>query len=63
MNFLKKTTFIAILFLSFQSYLFSDVPYFIDFKYILNQSKAGNEAQNYLKKKLNDGINSLKKKE
>ena len=42
---------------------FSDTPYFVDFKYILNESKAGKEAQDFLKKKLNDGIKNLKKKE
>ena len=26
------------------------VPYFLDFKYILNQSDAGKKAQKYLKK-------------
>ena len=63
MNFLKKIIFISILFFACQNYLFSDIPYFVDFKYILNESKAGKEAQNYLKKKLNDGIKNLKNKE
>ena len=43
--------------------LYSDTPYFVDFKYILNESKAGKEAQVFLKKKLNNGIQNLKKKE
>ena len=29
---------------------FSDVPYYIDFKYILNSSVAGKKAQDELKK-------------
>ena len=43
--------------------MFSDIPYFVDFKYILNESKAGKEAQIYLKKKLNNGIKQLQDKE
>ena len=35
----------------------------VDFKYVLNESKAGKEAQIYLKKKLDNGIKNLKAKE
>ena len=38
-------------------------PYFIDFKFILNESTAGKKAQDFLKSKLQNGLNSLKKKE
>ena len=41
----------------------ADVPYYIDFKYILNSSIAGKKAQDSLKKKLQNGISSLEKKE
>ena len=61
--FFKKFIFILTIFLIFHSNLNSDVPYFVDFKYILNESKAGKEAQIYLKKKLNNGIKQLKDKE
>ena len=61
--FFKKFIFILTIFLIFHSNLNSDVPYFVDFKYILNESKAGKEAQTYLKKKLNNGIKQLKDKE
>jgi len=61
--FFKKFIFILTIFLTFHSNLNSDVPYFVDFKYILNESKAGKEAQTYLKKKLNNGIKQLKDKE
>tara|TARA_A100001015_G_scaffold53174_1_gene58321 strand:- start:400 stop:915 length:516 start_codon:yes stop_codon:yes gene_type:complete len=37
--------------------------YFIDFKYILNESDAGKKAQNFLKSKLENGIKKLKDKE
>ena len=50
-----------LLLLSFQTKLFSEIRY-VDFKYILNESKAGKEAQSYLKKKLDNGIKDLKKK-
>lgn len=42
---------------------FAEIPYFIDFKYILNKSDAGKKAQDYLKKKLDNGVKSLQTKE
>ena len=51
------------LFLNLQTPLFAQSPHFVDFKYVLNQSKAGKEAQAYLKKKLDNGIKGLKSKE
>ena len=63
MKFYKKITFILIIFSIFQTNLSADVPYYLDFKYILNQSDAGKKAQNYLKKKLDNGIKKLKEKE
>ena len=50
------------IFFSLENTLLSDQPYFIDFKYILNESKAGKEAQIFLKKKLNNGIKKLQEK-
>ncbi len=47
----------------FQTNLSADVPYYLDFKYILNQSDAGKKAQTYLKNKLDNGIKALQKKE
>ena len=35
---------------------YSDLPHYIDFRYVLNESVAGKKAQTTLKKKLNDGI-------
>ena len=58
-----KIIFISlILLLTFQTKLFAEIRY-VDFKYVLNESKAGKEAQNYLKKKLDNGIKNLKAKE
>jgi len=59
----KKITFTWIIFLIFQTNLLADVPYYLDFKYILNQSDAGKKAQTFLKNKLDNGVQSLKKKE
>ena len=47
----------------FQTNLSAEVPYYLDFKYILNQSDAGKKAQTYLKNKLDNGIKALQKKE
>ena len=63
MKFYKKITFIWIIFLIFQTNLSADIPHYLDFKYILNQSDSGKKAQTYLKDKLNNGVKSLKKKE
>ena len=63
MSFLRKI--LIILFISFFSAnsLFADAPYFLDFKFILNESNAGKKAQTYLKNKLDKGIKSLNNKE
>ncbi len=60
---IKKFTWILAIFFLFQTSLFADAIYYIDFKYILNQSEAGKKAQNTLKKKLSGGIKNLKDKE
>jgi outer membrane protein len=41
----------------------ADNSYYLDFKYILNQSSAGKTAQDFLKKKLENGIKGLQNKE
>ena len=41
----------------------ADIPYYLDFKYILNESTAGKKAQNTLKSKLDKGFKNLKEKE
>jgi len=41
----------------------ADTPYFLDFKYILNSSDAGKKAQDFLKKKLENGVKNLKNRE
>ena len=61
---MKKIIKIAILILAmnYQSLLNAEVPHFLDFKYILNQSEAGKKAQQTLKNKLDNGIKKLKVK-
>ena len=54
---------IIFIFTIFSSNLYSDVPYYVDFKLILNQSVAGKKAQSSLKSKLNQGLKKLIKPE
>ena len=61
-NFVKKI-FILILLTFYNFNLNAEVPYFIDFKYVLNESNAGKKAQDELKKKLATGIKKIKEKE
>ena len=65
MKFSKKIIFTSylVIFSLFQINLNADIPYFIDFKYILNESDAGKKAQSYLKNKLTKGVESIKNKE
>ena len=61
-QFIKVTTVLFILFLSPYK-VFADIPHFLDFKYILNQSEAGKKAQLTLKNKLEGGVKKIKVKE
>ena len=63
---MKKIKFITLLFTIIfltPSLTFADTPYFLDFKYILNKSTAGNKAQVFLKNKLENGIKKIQVKE
>ena len=62
-NFIKQTLLIFIIFFCFNFNAYANVPHFLDFKYILNQSDAGKKAQSFLKNKLEKGIKNLKEKE
>ena len=56
--------FLFFLILSFSaSNVFADMPHYLDFNYILNNSNAGKKIQDNLQKRLKDGISSLNKKE
>lgn len=63
MNFLKKILILVSLFFGANNLLYADAVYFVDFKYILNKSTAGDNAQEFLQKKLDTGIKALKAKE
>ena len=43
--------------------MYSEIPHYLDFKFILNESTAGKKAQSALKTKLEKGIAGLKSKE
>ena len=61
---LKKFCLLILIFIVAPSnILLSETPYYIDYKFVLNQSLAGKKAQDDLKKKLNKGIESLQKQE
>ena len=55
-----KTIFFALLILNFYNLSFAEQTYFIDMTKLLNQSKAGKEAQNFLKKKIITGDKKFK---
>tara|TARA_B100000900_G_scaffold390431_1_gene384148 strand:- start:32 stop:553 length:522 start_codon:yes stop_codon:yes gene_type:complete len=54
---------VFIIAVNFQINLLADIPHYINFKYILNQSEAGKKAQKVLKTKLDSGIKKLQEKE
>ena len=60
---LFKILLLTSFFLNFQSILYADLPRYLDFKYILNESVAGKKAQNFLKTKLDKGVKDIKIKE
>ena len=50
------------LFNTYQNNLIAEVPHYIDFKFILNQSISGKKAQLELKQKLENGIKKFRKR-
>tara|TARA_B100001063_G_scaffold243684_1_gene274865 strand:- start:1026 stop:1550 length:525 start_codon:yes stop_codon:yes gene_type:complete len=61
-NFIKQSFIVFFLF-NFNTSTIADIPHYLDFKYILNESEAGKKAQVALKNKLDKGFKSLKDKE
>ena len=59
----KKNFFSIILFILIPNNLLADLPRYLDFKYVLNESEAGKKAQTELKKKLDNGAKELNKQE
>ena len=62
-QFVKKFSLYYLYIIHLNFSLIADTPYFIDFKYMLNESAAGKKAQNALKSKLDKGLKSLSEKE
>ena len=52
---LKVFQYIFLIILLSTAVLNADVPHYLDFKYVLNQSDAGKKAQDTLKKNLRVG--------
>ena len=63
MNILKKIPYILIIFIAFQNNIKAENAYYLDFKYILNESSAGKKAQVFLKNKLSTGVKKIKENE
>ena len=61
-KFIRKSLIVFFL-LNLNTNILADIPHYLDFKYILNESDAGKKAQNALKNKLDKGFKSLKDKE
>jgi Skp family chaperone for outer membrane proteins len=59
----KKIIIVLFFIFSYQQFALAELPYYLDFKYILNESDAGKKAQINLKNKLNNGIKSLNERE
>ena len=59
----KKFFLSIILLLFLPNALMADLPKYLDFKYVLNESEAGKKAQVQLKKKLDNGVKNLSKQE
>ena len=60
-NFKKLLIILVLIF--FQSNLTAEIPHFLDFKFVLNESTAGKKAQTELKNKLQKGIKNIREKE
>ena len=59
----KKFFFSIIVLLFLPNALMADLPKYLDFKFVLNESEAGKKAQAQLKKKLDNGVKDLSKQE
>lgn len=55
--------FIILLFVSISNQPLKADTYYLDFKYILNESDAGKKANKTLKNQLDQGVKTLKEKE
>ena len=60
---LKKILLIFFIFSIYNNNLRAELPFYLDFKFILNESIAGKKAQKDLKNKLENGLSNLNKSE
>jgi Skp family chaperone for outer membrane proteins len=58
----KRILVILFIFLT-STNLYAEIPHFLDFKFVLNESNAGKKAQTELKNRLDKGIKNIKEKE
>lgn len=58
-NLNKSIIFTIIFVLTLSNIAHADLPRYLDFKLVLNESTAGSKAQNFLKKKYEDGVKKL----
>ena len=63
MYILKKIFFSLTILFALQNSVLAELPHYLDFKFILNESTAGKKAQNELKKKLDSGLKSIRDRE
>ena len=63
MNKLKKLILVVFISSFFNQNISAELPYYLDFKFILNESIAGKKAQKDLKNKLESGLKELNKTE
>jgi len=60
---MKKIIFSILFIILCNTSALANLPHYLDFKFILNESDAGKKAQTFLKKKLDNGFKSIKNKE
>ena len=58
-----KKILIILFYLAYNQNLSAELPFYLDFKLILNESTAGKKAQKDLKSKLENGLSQLNKTE
>ena len=57
-----KNSILFFIIILFNSTVSANIPHYLDFKFILNQSDAG-KAQTFLKKRLDNGFKTINEKE
>ncbi len=60
---MKKIIALFFLITIFSTSVSANIPHYLDFKFILNESDAGKKAQTFLKKRLENGFKSIKERE